>query len=472
MIKIQIMGTVDSENRDGGFRHAMCRVVHDFERGVARSLISCRGFAPGRLLLAAVSGGADSVAMLRAVCAVAPGLGMRVEAVNCNFHLRGDESDRDSGFVVALCHRLGVRLHCVDLDVGAYRSTHPGESVEMACRTLRYTRFREIAADRGVWRIVTGHNADDNGETLLLNLMRGSGIRGLKAMTSDSAGVARPLLGMDRVAIESYLKALGQDYVTDSTNLASDYRRNFIRNEVFPLLETRWPSSRASVARSASLLAEEYLLVREALERIAPEGTLTLTFAAVDGSGAPVSVLNHWISRYGGGPEQAAEMARTPRRVGGRWEMTGPDNVCRVVEARAGEWVLVTPPATCESVPLSRSAGLEVREVRMDDSEWRRLRAMTPSEGVYLPMGPENYAVRHVRTGDRMRPSGMRGTKLLSDLMREAGVPVSMRSGLRVVTDSEGEVIWLEGVRRSERGRVPGDAAVAWLVSPVGDGPR
>ncbi|MEE1365889.1 MAG: tRNA lysidine(34) synthetase TilS, partial [Muribaculaceae bacterium] len=198
----------------------------------------------GRLLVA-VSGGADSVALLHVL------LRLRKDCIvaHCNFHLRGEESDRDERHVVDLCASHGVELLVKHFDVAAYCARHK-VSVEMACRDLRYEWFRQLMADRECSRIAVAHNSDDNVETMLLNLFRGTGIDGLAAMTVDNGEILRPLLGVTRRQIEEYLRECGIKYVVDSTNLESDYRRNFVRNELLPMIETRWPGARSALART------------------------------------------------------------------------------------------------------------------------------------------------------------------------------------------------------------------------------
>lgn len=144
-------------------------------------------------ILAAVSGGADSVALLRVLAA----LGCDCIAAHCNFHLRGDESDRDEAFVRTLCHDLGIELRCTDFDVDAYKKSH-GVSTEMACRELRYEWFERQRAALGCSVIAVAHHRDDNIETFFLNLVRGSGITGLAGIKPCNGKIVRPLLGSSR----------------------------------------------------------------------------------------------------------------------------------------------------------------------------------------------------------------------------------------------------------------------------------
>lgn len=213
-----------------------------------------------RSVVTGVSGGADSVALLLCLHAA----GIRQTAVHCNFHLRGAESDRDNIFVVDLCRRYGVELIELSYDVKGYMSRNTSGrklSVEMACRDLRYADFRRILMERGADRIAVAHNSDDNVETLLLNLFRGSGVSGLRAMLPDNGEIIRPLLSVSRKEIEDYLKEKGVDYIVDSTNLDTEFKRNFIRNSLLPLIETRWPGVRKSMTTTIENLRSEERVV-------------------------------------------------------------------------------------------------------------------------------------------------------------------------------------------------------------------
>lgn len=214
-----------------------------------------------------VSGGADSTSLLLALISC----GVDVIAVHCNFHLRGEESMRDQRFVEELCHRSGIALSIIDFDVKGYMKSN-GVSLEMACRELRYAEFRKIMDISGAHRISVAHNADDNIETMLLNLFRGSGVKGLRGMLPDNGEIIRPLLSFSRKEIEQYLSEKGAEYVMDSTNMESDYRRNFIRNEVLPLLETRWPGVRKSITKSICNLRTEDKILEWVKEGFVPKG--------------------------------------------------------------------------------------------------------------------------------------------------------------------------------------------------------
>ena len=187
---------------------------------------------PEGLYIVALSGGADSVALLR----ILHHLGYRIEAAHCNFHLRGAESDRDETFVKSLCSSLNIPIHLIHFDTAEYASLHQ-VSIEMAARELRYGYFDQLCKDIGASAVCVAHHRDDAVETFLMNLLRGSGIHGLTGIRPRNGNVIRPLLCLSRDEIEQYLHSIGQDYVTDSTNLVDDVVRNKVRLNVLPLLK-------------------------------------------------------------------------------------------------------------------------------------------------------------------------------------------------------------------------------------------
>ena len=194
-------------------------------------------------VLVALSGGADSVFLLRVLLH----LGYNVEAIHCNFHLRGQESMRDETFVRDLCKRLKVTLHVKHFDTTDYAHTHH-QSIELAARTLRYDYFEQLRQQRHATLIAVAHHRDDNVETMIWNMVRGTGLRGLRGMLPRNGFIVRPLLNISRKEIINALDDIKQDYVTDSSNLQTDYTRNKIRHEVIPLLQTLNPAAEKNLS--------------------------------------------------------------------------------------------------------------------------------------------------------------------------------------------------------------------------------
>ena len=184
-------------------------------------------------VLAAVSGGADSVCLLLLLCELAAELGIHVSAFHMNHGIRGAEADRDERFVKELCGRMGVPLTVVHEKVGSYAADH-GLSTEEAGRILRYRHLKETAEKYGCAKIAVAHHEDDDAETVLLNLFRGSGLPGLSGIRPVREEIIRPLLCVSRKEIEEYLTSREHSWCEDSTNKENDYTRNKIRNELLP----------------------------------------------------------------------------------------------------------------------------------------------------------------------------------------------------------------------------------------------
>lgn len=214
--------------------------------------------------LLAVSGGIDSICL--ATLFLNSSAGRRFAVAHCNFHLRGEDSDSDEALVAAWCGRNGVRYHKADFDTEQYASSH-SVSIEMAARELRYDWFASLCKDNGYYGVAVAHNANDNAETLILNLLRGTGLRGMTGMQAESAvpvtredlaGVRllRPMLSFSRKQIEEYVAANSLEYHDDRTNAETVYKRNRIRHLVFPVFESLNPSFLTTFAREMNAFSE------------------------------------------------------------------------------------------------------------------------------------------------------------------------------------------------------------------------
>ena len=214
--------------------------------------------------LLAVSGGIDSICL--ASLFLNSSAGRRFAVAHCNFHLRGEDSDSDEALVAAWCGRNGVRYHKADFDTEQYASSH-NISIEMAARELRYDWFASLCKDNGYYGVAVAHNANDNAETLILNLLRGTGLRGITGMqegtvvpvTRDElSGVRllRPMLSFSRKQIEEYVAANSLEYHDDRTNAETVYKRNRIRHLVFPVFESLNPSFLTTFAREMNAFSE------------------------------------------------------------------------------------------------------------------------------------------------------------------------------------------------------------------------
>ncbi len=249
------------------------------------------GLIPGgETILVGVSGGPDSICLLHILDHIKETLGVSLHVVHLNHMLRGAASDADAGYVSRLAQSLGLPATVAARDVPAYKREHR-LSVEEAARQVRYDFFTEVAASLGARRIALGHNADDQMETILMHLVRGSGLAGLRGMQpltfwrSPASGacltVVRPLLEIARKEIDAYCQAYALEPRSDSSNYSLDYTRNRFRHELVPLLESYNPNVRAALLRTAraaadavSYLEEQLSLIWDQVAREQPNGIL------------------------------------------------------------------------------------------------------------------------------------------------------------------------------------------------------
>lgn len=214
----------------------------------------------GDTVCCALSGGADSVCLLRCLLELAEPLQLRVTAIHVNHQLRGAESERDAAFCMALCARLQVPLQVVRCDVAAYAEQQKC-SMETAARDCRYAAFASAAATR----VATAHTASDNLETMLHRVIRGSGLRGLAGIPPVRERYIRPLLTVTRTEVEAFLQTLGQDYVTDSTNATDAYTRNRIRHDLIPKMQELNPAlEQTAIGMLQALQTEQDYMAKQA----------------------------------------------------------------------------------------------------------------------------------------------------------------------------------------------------------------
>ena len=226
----------------------------------------------------ALSGGADSVSLLTALCSVKSAVGADVFACHLNHGLRGEDSDSDEKFCRELCTKLEVPLYSNKINVSDLVQKH--ESVEEAARKARYEFFEEALEHFGARVLATAHNANDNAETVLLNLTRGTGLKGLcgippvrKFGKNGEYRVIRPLIYCERGDIEAHLRSIGQDFVIDKTNLSEDYTRNRIRRRILPELAEINPSIVGAIGRMTRNLRSDSAFLEEMARKALDEAS-------------------------------------------------------------------------------------------------------------------------------------------------------------------------------------------------------
>lgn len=395
------------------------------------------------LYIVALSGGADSVALLLLL----DEMGYKVHALHCNFHLRGEESDRDERFCEDLCLKKNIPFHRIHFDTLMYAETHK-MSVEMAARELRYRYFEQLRKDIGAEGICVAHHQDDTVETVLLNLVRGTGLRGLTGIQPRNGAILRPLLCVTRAEIEAYLATKQQDYVTDSTNLETDFVRNKIRLQVVPLLRQLNPAVSENIVRTAEHLTEAQKVLDAVVDTY--KGSNQLDLCALQQVGSAEYIVFEWLKQYGFNGSQvqqviSAETGSIFSSPTGYEVLKDRDRL--LVEPTIMAFTPIRIPEEGTYV-LPDDRRLNVRRsnpfVSKDSHE-----ATLDARQVRFPL-----TVRRVEEGDWMIPYGMTGRKLLSDLMTDLKMSLFDRRRQLVVVDAQDAVVWAIGLRTDHRCRV------------------
>lgn len=454
-------------------------------------------------VLLGVSGGADSVLALHLLAEVAKKLsGFRLIVAHANFQLRGEESLRDEKFVRKLAVALPeVKFFFKKFDTRRYALDNK-ISIEMAARELRHSWWDALCRETDTQLIATGHNSDDNEETMLLNLLRGSSPRGLRSMSPLGDRIFRPLLGLSRKEILLLLKNHATEYLsesqteasdchspsettseitreshscdsqavrvsplfmTDSTNLLTDFRRNFLRNEILPQLRNRWEGLDSALQTTIELQAEAAALTEFAVRRFINDHHVEelneILFENIKLFPAPLTLIYSWLSSHGLSTAKVREIvSHIPCYYNGihyspgrRWILDD------------GSQVVTTPTSlrlesAVDNTPYEQSENWEP-----EISDWKtlyfskeimeKIKKASKAE-VYLPYPPSEYEWRVPEKGDKILlfPDryGRRKTKLVSDVLREAGIPLTGRKTINLLTNkTTGEIVWIPGIRRA-----------------------
>ncbi len=400
----------------------------------------------------ALSGGADSVALFVALVEA----GYEVVALHCNFNLRGKESDGDERYCRELASRFGATIEVFNVDTLAEQ--RGGESVEMACRRLRYEWFELVAQKLSLDYVAIAHHSEDCIETMLLNMLRGTGVAGMSGIKAKRDIYIRPMLDLSRSDIEKFLKDRAIEWRIDSSNNQNVYRRNALRNVILPEIRKYFPDADKGLITTARNASDADEMLDEVAKIIVTkhlnDGTLDLL--GVDNEDMLVRCVE-----YGFGLKiNHAIASDILRKKENRSALFATENSFVALELSRGKLALshatnyrndeeiVFNPADCSLIKIgdieiavsiiSREAMLSMPKnadcLFLDREEL---------EGDLLQL-----KLRHPRVGDRIRPFGMKGSRLVSDLLKEAGVIKSARRG-QWVLEADENLLWVLGIKTS-----------------------
>ena len=469
-------------------------IINSFVDRVRRFASVHELFVYGGKYIVALSGGADSVSLLFVLKHLEHELGIGVEAAHCNFHLRGAESVRDEEFCKQLCERLSLPLHLIHFDTQAYADLHR-VSIEMAARDLRYGYFENLRRDIEAQDICVAHHRDDSVETVLLNLVRGTGLRGLRGIQPRNGNIIRPLLSLSREDIVQYLDALGESYVTDSTNLHNDVKRNKIRLDVIPLLRELNPSVSQSIFETSLRVTEALKIFDDAIQHAiadvttpprgctlggalvssaptkqletTPSQPLTISVNRLKQQPSPEYTLHEILSSYGFTSAQIEQIytsldtSPAGKIVTSHTHELAFDRGSLLVQPRTNVADAARSMRIPETGTYVFSDSLKIKVTTEDCGDgYEPSRA---SDSVCLDASDIKFplTLRHIEQGDRFVPFGMNGMKLVSDYLTDRKKNVFEKRAQLVVTDAQQRIVWLVGERTDNRFRISKETSKA-----------
>ena len=398
-------------------------------------------------VLAAVSGGRDSMCLLHFLHAWGKANHVEVVAAHFNHHLRGETADRDEAFVKRICAEWGIPCVCGSGDTRAY-AEQEGLSLEEAARILRYRFLEETRLQKGCASILTAHHADDNAETMLLNLLRGTGLQGLTGIPEQRDHIFRPFLQVTRGELEAYAAEHNIPFVEDETNAMDDATRNVLRHKVLPVLKELNPRAVENMSRTAELLAQDARALEEAVEAVVSKAVVTPGKKAE----LPVSACEH---------QPEAVLSRTVLRllanVGGHRKDLAATHVDAVLDLLRGE------VGREVSLPYGMTARREKEALRVlrrreipescvisvgetvNFGSWRITLGREAMPGAYAMAEASDLLITVWHPQDRLTLAGSRGPRSLKRLFADTGIAPADRDVMPVLRMGD-QIIAVPGI--------------------------
>jgi tRNA(Ile)-lysidine synthase len=427
--------------------------------------------ADGEKVLVALSGGPDSVALLHLLCRLRKSHRLYLSAVYINHQIRPRSAAKEERFCDQLCDRLDVGFIPIREDIPTLAKKRR-VSLEEAARDFRYETFHRLAGEHGFDRVALGHHADDQVETILFRLFRGTGPYGLTGIPANRGRIIRPLLEISKADILSYLKRHKLDFCRDRSNASVRFSRNFIRNRILPILRERLnPKVESAILSLADILSEDEAFIEELVDsaaakclRVSPGGKFNLDLSLFGGYSSAIRrrLLRRCLKatcQGGQFPDRATveQIEGLARKVSGSVSLPGQVQA-DVIAGRL--WIY------SRSGPKTESAFEPGRRLELDWPSIRLTGRLTDRSKVEIPSGPRPLravldwsairpplAVRTIRPGDRFRPLGMIGHKKIGDFLTDHKIPRPLRNETLLLCDSEG-ILWVVGHEIAERAKV------------------
>lgn len=407
---------------------------------------------PDDRVIVGLSGGMDSMTLIDVLLS----LGYNCMAVHCNFHLRGEESERDAAFVEQWCESAKVGLVSVDFDTYRYAAEHK-ISIEMAARELRYKWFEDIRKEHHADAIAVAHHRDDLAETVLLNLIRGTGIRGLSGISPKNNSIVRPLLGVSRDEIEAYVEERKLPFIFDSSNSDDAFVRNFLRLNVIPLLEKINPSVKNSIYRTAQHVGEARKIydfyVENQKKAIFTDNRIDIDKLKTTLS--PATMLFEILSPFGFNASVIEDICQCLDSIPGKVFYS---NDYRLIKDRKD---LILDKISDENFSQREYA---IDKVSQEITDPIRLKISILSGNItinkdarFLYADADKLSfpltLRKWQPGDWFIPFGMKGRKKLSDFFTDRKFSLPDKENAWVLTSDE-DIVWVVGERSDDRFKI------------------
>ncbi|MET0516214.1 MAG: tRNA lysidine(34) synthetase TilS [Nitrospiraceae bacterium] len=435
-------------------------------------------FSPGDSILVAVSGGPDSVALLSVLHELRPAWNLTLSVIHINYGLRGRESDADAAFVQRLCDELAVP--CVMRRGDSVRQKEPGAgSLQERAREIRYSIVRRMAGESGIKRVALGHSADDQAETVLMWLLRGSGLAGLAGMPAMREGLfIRPLLTIPRADILSYLRTLNREYRTDASNGNPIYFRNKLRHGLVPYMKAIAPSLVRVISRQSEIVGEEDAfmeqMVTDLLPSIVAERDEHVRLARAPFLNVPLALQRRIIRRVLSRLDGRGRMPRfttveaivrqvVMNQAGSRCSARGVEVFHEGESIRIGKSCLrpiernsSVQECICPEIPgmmVWPPTGERIQLRVVDEHEARNTAQLRDKHMMILDGATFTLPLRlrSWKPGDRISPFGMKGRhKKVQDLFTDLKVTQSVRRNTPILVAPEG-ILWVVGFRPDGR---------------------